>query len=151
MHVAPTKFEGWWYEGGGIYRHVWLNIADRVHAVPWGTFVTAQLPEPVPGVQPGRADIAISTVVDNAGAVESAVTVVSEIIDRDAKTVASATSSATIAPGKSETLRQTAAVVEPRLWSLRTPYLYKPGYHGEAGRAGCGLDPDALRDSHHPL
>ncbi len=48
VHVDPTKFEGWWYEGGGIYRHVWLNVADRVHAAPWGTFVTAQLPEPAP-------------------------------------------------------------------------------------------------------
>ena len=27
VHVDPTAQEGWWYEGGGIYRHVWLNIA----------------------------------------------------------------------------------------------------------------------------
>ena len=31
--------EGWWYEGGGIYRHVWLTKADKIHAVPDGTAV----------------------------------------------------------------------------------------------------------------
>ena len=30
VHVDPRHFEGWWYEGGGIYRHVWLNVADPV-------------------------------------------------------------------------------------------------------------------------
>ena len=28
VHVDPTAQEGWWYEGGGIYRHVWLNVAN---------------------------------------------------------------------------------------------------------------------------
>ncbi|MEI8376151.1 MAG: beta-galactosidase GalA [Planctomycetota bacterium] len=124
VHVDPTRFEGWWYEGGGIYRHVWLNIADRVHAAPWGTFVTAQLPEPVPEVPPASANISVSTVIANTGTEESLITLVSEVIDRDAKTVASAVSSKTVAPGQSETFLQKAVVAQPRLWSLRTPYLY---------------------------
>ena len=33
--------EGWWYEGGGIYRHVWLNKANPVHIAPDGVFVTS--------------------------------------------------------------------------------------------------------------
>eukprot|EP01084_Bolivina_argentea_P215362 365614_1 len=35
MRVDPTKDEGWWYEGGGIYRHVWLQIANPIHIKPW--------------------------------------------------------------------------------------------------------------------
>ena len=31
VHVNPHKAEGWWYEGGGLYRHVWLNVANTFH------------------------------------------------------------------------------------------------------------------------
>lgn len=35
--------EGWFYEGGGIYRHVWLNVTNPVHIAENGIFVTAEL------------------------------------------------------------------------------------------------------------
>ena len=38
MRVDPTQDEGWWYEGGGIYRHVWMNIANPLHIKPWGIY-----------------------------------------------------------------------------------------------------------------
>lgn len=138
VHVDPTHFEGWWYEGGGIYRHVWLNIADRIHAVPWGTFVTAQLPEPSPEAPAPSAAISIETVITNAEPEESAVTLVSEIVDCDAKAVASVDSVQRIAPGKSETFVQKVAVAQPRLWSIRTPYLY--GLVTTVKRSGRVLD-----------
>ena len=28
VFVDPRNSEGWWYEGGGIYRHVWLDMAN---------------------------------------------------------------------------------------------------------------------------
>src|SRR4029077_10393917 len=34
VHLDARKTEGWWYEGGGLYRHVWLTIADPVHVSP---------------------------------------------------------------------------------------------------------------------
>ena len=37
VHVDALHFqEGWFYEGGGIYRHVTLTIADPVSILPWG-------------------------------------------------------------------------------------------------------------------
>ncbi len=29
-----------WYSGSGIYRHVWLNIANPLHVSQWGTYIT---------------------------------------------------------------------------------------------------------------
>ena len=50
VHVNPHKAEGWWYEGGGLYRHVWLNVASQAHFKPAaGRPMTEQLPEPVAG------------------------------------------------------------------------------------------------------
>ena len=31
VYVNATAFEGWWYEGGGIYRSVWLDFLPPVH------------------------------------------------------------------------------------------------------------------------
>ena len=36
VRTDPRRNEGWWYEGGGIYRHVWLNAAAPVHVAPDG-------------------------------------------------------------------------------------------------------------------
>src|SRR5689334_11044483 len=37
VRVDATPIEGWWYEGAGIYRHVWLIKGSRVlHAAPYG-------------------------------------------------------------------------------------------------------------------
>ncbi|MBQ7335151.1 MAG: hypothetical protein IJW92_01585 [Clostridia bacterium] len=35
---TTTQHEGWWYEGGGIYRHVWLTKTDPVSIDLWGVF-----------------------------------------------------------------------------------------------------------------
>lgn len=31
VYVDAQEWEGWWYEGAGIYRHVWLNVLNPIH------------------------------------------------------------------------------------------------------------------------
>ena len=38
IHIDPHRNEGWWYEGAGITRHVWLNINHPVSVDLWGVF-----------------------------------------------------------------------------------------------------------------
>ena len=38
--------EGWFYEGAGIYRHVWLDKSDPLHISPFGTFIYSEMEEP---------------------------------------------------------------------------------------------------------
>jgi len=117
--VDPTQFEGWWYEGGGIYRHVWLNVANRLHVAPWGTFVTASLPEPVPGQTPAAATVVVKT--DLANATPSAkATLISTLLDAAGRVVAT-----TSAPTNAGAVTQRLTVKHPRLWSPDTPTLYK--------------------------
>ena len=37
--------EGWFYEGAGIYRNVWLNKNSKLHVAPFGTFIHSNLNE----------------------------------------------------------------------------------------------------------
>ena len=37
VRVDANRFEGWFYEGAGIYRHVWLTAENPVHVAQWGT------------------------------------------------------------------------------------------------------------------
>ena len=40
VRVDGRAVQGWWYEGCGIYRHVWLMSDNKLRVAPWGTFVT---------------------------------------------------------------------------------------------------------------
>ena len=44
VRVDATKFEGWFYEGAGIYRHVWLDKTAPVAIAPDGIFVSSRPP-----------------------------------------------------------------------------------------------------------
>ncbi len=43
VRVDATTGEGWFYEGAGIYRHVWLVKTAALHVPKWGVFVRPQL------------------------------------------------------------------------------------------------------------
>ena len=46
--VDATKFEGWFYEGAGIYRHAWLDKTAPVAIAPDGIFVYSKFKNNVP-------------------------------------------------------------------------------------------------------
>src|SRR5262245_55778250 len=66
-----------WYSGAGIYRHVWLTIADPVHVAQWGTYVTT------PEIQPDRARVHVRTDVENQAGTDAASVTLTTIV-RDA-------------------------------------------------------------------
>ena len=123
VHVDPTAQEGWWYEGGGIYRHVWLNVASPLHVAPWGTFVTSAVKDTL-----GKpsATLTIKTTLNGSGMAGSRV--ISLIYGPGGGLVASATSGLTMAtydPPQEVTVTQQVAIPHSRLWSLETPLMYR--------------------------
>src|SRR5882724_7225204 len=58
VKVDASKFEGWFYEGAGIYRHVWLEKTAPVAIAPDGIFVYSKFKNNVPE---GMAEIHIQT------------------------------------------------------------------------------------------
>jgi beta-galactosidase len=49
VRVDASRFEGWFYEGAGIYRHVWLEKTSPLYIEPDGLFVWSTFPKNVPG------------------------------------------------------------------------------------------------------
>ncbi|MEO0046471.1 MAG: hypothetical protein RL705_1662 [Bacteroidota bacterium] len=119
VRVDATQAEGWFYEGAGIYRHVWLNVTDKVFIPEDGLFVHAD-------VKGKNALVSVETTVQNNNLQTSNVSVYSYITDRNGKVLAK-TSAQKIALGihKNTTVKQKLNLNNARLWSLDDPYLYR--------------------------
>jgi beta-galactosidase len=57
VRVDATKSEGWFYEGAGIYRHVWLDKTGSVAIAPDGVFVESHFKNNVPK---GSAEVLVN-------------------------------------------------------------------------------------------
>jgi beta-galactosidase len=93
VRVDATQSDGWFYEGAGIYRHVWLVKNNPLHVEQWGTFVKSHL-------RSSEASLSILTEVSNHGSASRDARVISTIVDPSGQTVGkSSAPSATIASG----------------------------------------------------
>lgn len=118
VYVNKDEFEGWWYGGAGIYRDVHLTVTPAVGIALWGVFAPAR---PLGG---GAWAVDISTEAVNADYVDAHVRAVSDILDADGTVVATATGEGDVPLRGEATLRYTATVDAPQLWSPDTPHLY---------------------------
>ena len=113
--------EGWFYEGAGIYRDVWLEKSAEVSVAPFGTFVYSELQHPY-----DAAKFVIETEVSNSSLTPQRCEVVQRLLDADGQEIGKTTPT-TISLKAKQTLgcRQSIPVVNPHLWSTTDPYLYK--------------------------
>ncbi|HEY3781388.1 MAG TPA: beta-galactosidase GalA [Fimbriimonadaceae bacterium] len=119
VRVDASQYEGWFYEGAGIYRHVWLVKTAPVHVARYGTYVTSE-------VGKNDAHIKIETEVVNDSADPVNASLLSEIHDSSGKSVGQATSNnVKLAPWSSQVVAQNVHLSNPSLWSIETPNLYK--------------------------
>jgi len=123
VRVDARHPEGWWYEGGGIYRHVWLVKTNPLHVAQWGTSVTAKIVGPEDA--PNSAEVSLNTTVENHTDAEVKGMVLSQIATPNGVTVAVIASPMTIPAGKSVVVPQNISLSAPTLWSLETPNLYR--------------------------
>jgi beta-galactosidase len=119
VRVDASRFEGWFYEGAGIYRHVWLTAMAPVHVAQWGTYAaTSSLPG-------SNATVTVLTEVTNqSDGVTVNGSVTSLILDASSNTVATVTSPLNLAAGQGSTVTQAVAFAA-NLWTPQTPYLYR--------------------------
>jgi len=119
VRVDATQYEGWFYEGAGIYRHVWLNRYDNLHITDGGLFVHAQ-------VQGKNALVTIETTAENLNPKATNCTAYAYITDRNGKIMGQTQDQpVTLAINGKATVKQNITLANPRLWGLDEPYLYR--------------------------
>lgn len=123
VYVDTTDFEGWWYEGAGIYRHVWMIKTAPVAVENWGTYVDARKTAEE-GAGTGRWCVTAETEIRSILYEETEVCVVNEILDAAGNCVAEARERLTAAPREVSVSRMQLEVKDPDLWSPEHPALY---------------------------
>ncbi len=108
-----------WYNGGGIYRHVRLEVKDSVHIENWGTFVTT------PKVAADAATVHVRSTVVNQSSGRRDLALHIDILGPDGKSVATAdTNPQSFDAGKSGDIEWDVPIARPKLWSLEEPQMY---------------------------
>lgn len=108
-----------WYTGSGIYRHVWLLTAPRVHVAHWGLAVTT------PEISAKSAIVEARTTVENRAGAARAVTVGWRVIGPAGKTVAEGKRRGKVPADAAEEFALRMTVKAPKLWSPNSPHLYR--------------------------
>jgi beta-galactosidase len=119
--------DGWFYEGAGLYRHVWLTKTDALHLAPWESYVRS-------AVKGNAANLSLGTVVQNQGRDAESCRVGWQIFDAAGKVVATAEAAPhSVPPDGSATFVASANLANPALWSPETPNLYTAVVTVESG------------------
>ena len=122
VRVDASKFEGWFYEGAGIYRHVWLEKTAPVAVAPDGIFVYTTFPNNVPA---GDATTHVEAEVLNSLFKPSLAEVECRIVAPDGGTVARCKAAATVNGLSTQALSLETRIASPKLWSPESPNMYR--------------------------
>ncbi|MCB9054803.1 MAG: glycosyl hydrolase 53 family protein [Chitinophagales bacterium] len=127
VRVDATQYEGWFYEGAGIYRHVWLNQYNDVHLAHDGIFAYS-------AIISNKAVVNVETTVENQSLLSSSCTVSAYIADRNGKVISkSKDQTLSLNVNGSTTATNNISLVNFREWSLEDPYLYRVVVELKAG------------------
>ncbi len=120
VRVDATLEEGWFYEGAGIYRNVWLNKTEPVHVAPNGTYVTSQL---YPSLDKAIIDIRCN--VENKGLLPVDYVLCHKIVSPEGSVVCEAsTHESNLLAKDNRTALSTLTLDNPVLWGTDNPELY---------------------------
>lgn len=135
VYVNTEEPEGWWYEGGGIYRHVWLIKTDLISIDRYGIYAN-----PVKKEYGWIVETEVTLRNDSVKA--SSVEVEGRILDANGNEVAVAKGNTDILCKDKAVVKYSFEVKEPHLWSPDDGYLYNMEVRVFAG--GGEVDTDRV-------
>ena len=113
---GSSSFEGWWYQGAGIYRHVWLVKTELVSVDLYGVYV-----------KPERTadgwNLTVENILRNDDYKEKSLTVVTDIIN-DGEVVLSMRGETVLPCQEKGVVVFNGGIDTPHLWSVEDPHQY---------------------------
>lgn len=118
VYVNTESHEGWWYEGGGIYRNVWLNKTDFTAVDLYGVYVKPQKTADT------AWNIQFETTLFNYDISGFDIKIESAVYDADSNCVCKGTCIGNINEKDKKTFTYHTQINSPVLWDIANPYLY---------------------------
>jgi beta-galactosidase len=119
VRADSTETEGWWYQGGGIYRNVYLIIAEQVHIAEDTLFARSDVNV---GEKTAALDLSLTAVNHTEHDVSQKVTFT--LLSHDGKPIGETKSEVTIPAMGQADCRGALNVKDITLWDCDNPYLY---------------------------
>ena len=118
VYVNTENHEGWWYEGGGIYRHVWLIKTDPLCIDLYGIYAN-----------PKKLDedswlVKTEVAVRNDLSENKRAKILCEILNKDGIAVAVGKTEGLVSSLEKRAFNLNIKVSSPDLWSPDSPSLY---------------------------
>lgn len=119
VRVDATGREGWWYEGGGIYRNVWLEIKENISAAYNGVFIYSDV-----ALEEKSAVLNVQTEIENKQLNDCDVTVEQIIYNADKKKIVQTENTVLSYAWDNTFCKQNIVLNNVTLWDIENPYLY---------------------------
>jgi beta-galactosidase len=114
VRVNADQPEGWWYEGAGIYRNVFLHVGETIRFVPEETVIKADV----------CGAVSVSARLDSISGTEETLPVSVVIHSPTGDTASESTFSVTVPAYGSADIAASLSVSEPLFWHVDHPHLY---------------------------
>ena len=123
--MDATAEEGWWYEGGGIYRNVWFNKDDLIGFVyPGGLYYPTNVTL-INADGTGTGGLTVNATIQNRYAFDKMVNVQFHVVDRhNVKRETLSVNSLLVKSMSTVTIAPSTMLEHVELWSPDDPALY---------------------------
>ncbi len=118
VFVDTSEPEGWWYQGGGIYRDVNLVVTDSISIDRYGVYA------PYKKVDNENWAIDFEITVRNDSETEKEFSVKSLLLDNEGREVLSVNGQSKVDAFSKKTVVCSEIIKNPNLWDTKNPYLY---------------------------
>jgi len=119
VYIDASGFEGWWYEGSGIYRNVWLRKSEKIAVDTDGVYVCPQkLTETL-------WQVAVETTLFSIAGEPKPVSLRTRFFDPEGSLAGEGAAEAVAEPFRQTAVNYALTIDAPALWDVDDPKLYR--------------------------